>query len=346
MPWKVQKGDDSCPFEVVRADTGEHVACHPTEGEAMNHVQALYANVPEGERADAPAKPYGAVTYADPGYLDGQGNQASKSGNTPQKRYPIDTADHCRAAWAYINRPDNAGQYSAEQLAHIKAAIQSAAKKFGVEIGDQQQRFLVAPPEPIWVRSAAVGDVNHSDRIITTIVVPYDQPATIAGGFGYGRTGELWEETVCRGAFDGVESAPHRVRANRDHDKTKPVGKAVQFWPNHPEGLVGEIRCAKTPLGDETLELADEGVLSASMGFGVRPGGMDLNRLTRTCRIRSAYLDHLAFVMNPAYQGAEVLSVREARALAAEPVARAATPHIDQFIGDPIFAWANQRLSR
>jgi hypothetical protein len=73
----------------------------------------------------AAKEPYGDVTYADPGY------QADK-----KKRYPIDTAEHVRAAWSYINQGDNASAYSAEQLASIENKIKSAAKKLGVEIAD------------------------------------------------------------------------------------------------------------------------------------------------------------------------------------------------------------------
>lgn len=73
-------------------------------------------------RADA-KKPYGDVTYADPGY--------QKDG---KKRYPLDTKDHVKAAWSYINMPKNAKAYSADQLSKIKAKIKAAAKKVGVEI--------------------------------------------------------------------------------------------------------------------------------------------------------------------------------------------------------------------
>ncbi|MGH7049085.1 MAG: DUF6582 domain-containing protein, partial [Acetobacteraceae bacterium] len=56
------------------------------------------------EKADK--KPYGDVEYADPGY------QKDK-----QKRYPIDTEEHIRAAWNYIHQGRNAEKYSAEQVA-------------------------------------------------------------------------------------------------------------------------------------------------------------------------------------------------------------------------------------
>ncbi len=72
----------------------------------------------------ADKEPYGDVKYADPGYRD----------NT--KRYPIDTPEHVRAAWAYINQAKNAAFYNAKQLKHIKDAVMAAAKKHGVEITD------------------------------------------------------------------------------------------------------------------------------------------------------------------------------------------------------------------
>jgi len=50
--------------------------------------------------------PYGDVDYAD------EGLQADH-----QKRYPIDSAAHAKAAWTFINMEDNAAQYSAKDLA-------------------------------------------------------------------------------------------------------------------------------------------------------------------------------------------------------------------------------------
>jgi hypothetical protein len=83
-----------------------------------------------------PAKaPYGDVPYADPGYLDADGNQASKSGKPGVKRYPVD-ASRVQAAWSYINQQKNAGQYTASQLAHIRGVIQSAMKSHGHDVSD------------------------------------------------------------------------------------------------------------------------------------------------------------------------------------------------------------------
>jgi HK97 family phage prohead protease len=77
------------------------------------------------------SKPYGDVKYADPGYQD-----------DGKKRYPIDTAAHVKAAWSYVNQADNAELYTSEQLAHIKNAIKAAAKKFDIEINDENAAKL------------------------------------------------------------------------------------------------------------------------------------------------------------------------------------------------------------
>ena len=50
------------------------------------------------------------------------------------KKYPIDTDAHIRAAWSYVNHKDNAAKYNAEDVKKIKARIKAAAKKHGVEI--------------------------------------------------------------------------------------------------------------------------------------------------------------------------------------------------------------------
>jgi hypothetical protein len=74
----------------------------------------------------AAAEPYGDVKYADPGYRDGK------------KRYPIDTEEHCRAAWSYINQADNAKLYNANQLKQIKSRIMAAGKKYGINFSDAE----------------------------------------------------------------------------------------------------------------------------------------------------------------------------------------------------------------
>ncbi len=69
----------------------------------------------EGERK------YGDVEFADP----------------VNNKYPIDTAEHVRAAWSYIHHKDNAAKYDRDEVETIKSRIERAAKKHGVELSDE-----------------------------------------------------------------------------------------------------------------------------------------------------------------------------------------------------------------
>jgi hypothetical protein len=50
------------------------------------------------------------------------------------KKYPIDTEEHIRAAWSYINHKDNAAKYDKDEVETIKSRIKRAAKKHDIEI--------------------------------------------------------------------------------------------------------------------------------------------------------------------------------------------------------------------
>jgi hypothetical protein len=69
-------------------------------------------NPKEGERK------YGDVQFADP----------------VNNKYPIDTPEHIRAAWSYINHEDNRRKYDSDDARKIEDRIKRAAKKHGVEI--------------------------------------------------------------------------------------------------------------------------------------------------------------------------------------------------------------------
>lgn len=186
---------------------------------------------------------------------------------------------------------------------------------------------------PMEFRHASVSDVSITERIVELIAVPYEEETSVE------YRGEIWRESFLRGAFNGIEERQDPIRANRDHDKTRTVGKAVQFFTSRDEGLVSEVRIAPTPLGDETLALAAEDMLSISVGFGVRGSDQILDRPFR--RIKRAFIDHLAFVESPAYVGAKVLAVRdEDEREVATDLPRLVTPHLDEIV-----AWMDSRRS-
>jgi HK97 family phage prohead protease len=167
-------------------------------------------------------------------------------------------------------------------------------------MSDEQQQ----PAGAVEYRAATLVGVSEPERIIELIVMPYETETVVA------HKGKLVREIVTRGAFDGIERRANRVRVNRDHDVTRTVGRAVALHPSREEGLVAEIKIARTHLGDETLALADEGILDASAGFLPMPDGeaWEENRTRR--RLNRVWLAHVAMTPDPAYETAQVLSVR------------------------------------
>jgi len=191
------------------------------------------------------------------------------------------------------------------------------------------------PRAPIEHRTASIADTNESQRLVTVVVTPYEEPATVMW------RDELWNELFERGAWDRLaHTHPGRIRANRGHDKNRTCGKAMKFFPSRQEGLVAEVRMAQTALGDETLQLCVEDNISVSAGFGALPSDQVIDRSNRTRRIKSAYMDHISFVEDPAYTGARVLEVRENEIVIPDDQANrifSGTPLLDEFMNDPTF---------
>lgn len=99
----------------------------PANRDAVILSAKEFAALKEQAETKAGKEPYGDVTYADPGYQqDGQ------------KRYPLDSEEHVRAAWSYIHQEKNRGAYTAEQLSSIESKIRSAAKKYGIQLEDSK----------------------------------------------------------------------------------------------------------------------------------------------------------------------------------------------------------------
>jgi phage head maturation protease len=180
----------------------------------------------------------------------------------------------------------------------------------------------VRPARPIEFRSVSDFEVRWADRTIELVAMPYDTDAAV---MVHGRP---CIESCAPGSFDGVERRANRVKVNRDHDLERTVGRACALHPSRTEGLVAEWRIARTPLGDETLALADDQSLEASVGFAVMPGGERWLEMRSRRRVTKAFLDHIAMVPEGAYEG-RILSVRAAD-LGAAPAAPIATPNLDQ----------------
>lgn len=209
--------------------------------------------------------PYGDVPYADPGY------QQDK-----KKRYPIDTVEHAKAAWSYINQADNASIYSAGDLAQIKARITAALKKFGVDVNAKAAQFpteslvrMLGGDDAIRMNSTDDGDGN-----------------TLVGHFAtYNRWAEInsayeghFMERVAPGAFDRTfKERAGKIKVLYDHGKDPSIG-------NKPLGVPSVLRSDnvgayyEVPLFDagyvnDLKPAIRAGALGASWRFGIPSGG-------------------------------------------------------------------------
>lgn len=178
------------------------------------------------------------------------------------------------------------------------------------------------PPRPeLEYRTAATLDVRHPERMIDLIAVPYDEDVRVL------HRGRWITESVAPGSFAGVDRP---MRVLRGHDVEQPIGRAVGVHPNDPRGLRVEVRIAKTPSGDEVLELADDELLGASVAMAPLAGGERYTEGGLRRRITRAFVDHVGMTGDPAYNGARVLAVRTADAA----VERPATPRLDEILAE------------
>jgi hypothetical protein len=165
----------------------------------------------------------------------------------------------------------------------------------------------------IEIREAQVVDVSYPKRMVTVVVHPYETPTTI-----YTRSGSF-TEIVSQGAYHGAQR--RRIRANRDHSWARLVGKVTDLYTDRQEGLVADVRMFEHGEGPATLELCAEDGLSASAGFTlmredngrgpVKPNAEEWTDNRKVRRLNDLYLDHVAFVPDPAYETANVIDVRQ-----------------------------------
>lgn len=279
--------------------------------------------------------PYGDVPYGDPGYLDADGNQASKSGKPGVKRYPL-SADKVVAAWSYINQSKNAGQYTSEQLSAIKGRIRSAMAKHGHDVSDDSsasrgqraELFRTYALEDAHVVRTGEGD--STGRLVEAYCAVFGEPAEIRDHQGH------YEEDIDRAAFNKRIADLQRSKAGfgaakciYNHGLTIHGTPAERFSMPcavtediraESRGVVTRSRYLDTPLGNEVLEMWRSGAITAQSFTGqiIRsspelrrgekyyPRGGQLQRVTRL----ELGLKEYGPTPFPAYQGAELVGVR------------------------------------
>ena len=113
-------------------------------------------------------KPYGNVTYADPGYQE-----------DGKHRYPVDTEEHAKAAWSYINQEKNAEKYSAADLAKVKSRIKAACKKFGIDV-DEKRSLPVDSQKSLNARTAPEQNLDNKIMLKTAAELAAEAPEAVA----------------------------------------------------------------------------------------------------------------------------------------------------------------------
>jgi HK97 family phage prohead protease len=175
---------------------------------------------------------------------------------------------------------------------------------------------------PVEYRSAVVADVSFPKRTIELVVMPYEEETTVE------HQGRTVREVISRGAFDGIEGRPNRVKVNLDHDITRSLGKVLRFHPSRQVGLVADCYISPTAAGNDALQYAADGIYNASAGFA--PIELRWEQGGRLRRVNKAWLAHIALVSDPAYTGARVLAVRTAPEAPEQRSAVIETPNLDQ----------------
>lgn len=187
---------------------------------------------------------------------------------------------------------------------------------------------------PLLYRAAGeITDVSWPERTLEVVAHPYNAEAIVEW------QGRMVAESCDPGAYNGIQRRAERIWVCRDHDRARTVGRTRALHPERDEGLVATLQLSRTPLAEETLALASDGVLHASVGF--KPLEHSWSRDRRQVRLTKCWLQHIALTPEPAYEGADVLSVRHGDRQIAEIVARVVdavcepaapvdTPHLDE----------------
>jgi hypothetical protein len=136
---------------------------------------------------------YGDVSYAD----------------EKNKKYPLDTHEHAKAALSYWGMPKNREKYSAEDQKTIGAKIHAAAKKFGIKTADDSGRSLLLRKPEVHLRGFK--PTLSDDKL----------PAGIIGRVG--GVAMVYNTVDDR----GTEFAPGSLRASLDDVQR---GKVKLFW--------------------------------------------------------------------------------------------------------------------
>lgn len=178
---------------------------------------------------------------------------------------------------------------------------------------------------------------------VSGLVVPYDREAPILelrpDGF------IKYREMFVRGAFDRALRAPTRVNLTYNHDVTMAarMGYATSFSES-AEGLVGQFRLDHSS-ADKARDILTSTHACLSVGFLSVVPRADSERAGALVIRRSAILDHVAAVVQGAYPGAAVTTIRAADG-DDEPTAADVAAQAQARLDQGLLEWVDQAAQR
>lgn len=161
-------------------------------------------DISEADKKRAEEK-YGNVAYAD----------------EKNKKYPIDTEEHIRAAWNYINKEKNAAKYSEEDLKTIKSKIIAAWKEKIDKDG---------PPSADDTKKAVDGDlselqkigVQHSKETLAKLMKIHHDIAEMGGACKCDKCMKLYKEA------DGADNTAKAAQVADLHKSHTELAKVME----------------------------------------------------------------------------------------------------------------------
>jgi HK97 family phage prohead protease len=160
---------------------------------------------------------------------------------------------------------------------------------------------------------------NAEGLTVTGLVVPYDREAPIEE---LRETGLIrYREAFTHGAFDRALRAPNRVTLTYNHDVAMQARLGYgQAFQESAEGLVGTFRLDRSS-ADKARDILESSHAAFSVGFYSLVPQAGRERPGQLVVRRSVILDHVAAVVEGAYPGAGVASIRGAALDTGEPTA-------------------------
>lgn len=213
----------SAQFTVVKADGTEELRKFEKVAERKD------ANPKEGENK------YGDVKFAD----------------EKNKKYPIDTPAHIRAAWNYINKPKNAAKYDAKDLKTIKSRIIAAWKEKidsnGPPSADAKKCDALADSRA----AGLIAKLDQAEPLLRTVRAAYGHAPLEKG---------LWtvSELACLVANLDCITVSSEMEAD---------------WEGDNSAVPGELRSVVKELAGILIDMADEEVEELVAGYEKADGG-------------------------------------------------------------------------